>query len=390
MYVCEEKVPRPPIRVQDNAEYRVGRRKVNPTMSALHAVIMAGGAGTRFWPKSRSSTPKQLLALRSERSLLQETVDRLRGYVEPAAIWIITGSDQHTATVASLPELPPENIVAEPARRDTAPCVGLAATLIAHRDPDATMIVLPADHIIGPDENFHATLATAVQAATDGSLVTIGIKPDFPATGYGYIERGERGEGDGDWFRVARFVEKPDESTATAYLETGRYYWNSGIFVFSVSSILGEMREHLPGNAERLARIGAALDGADAAAVLEREFCEMERISIDYGVFEKAQKIAVVEAGFDWDDVGSWAALARHREPTAEGHIAHGRQVSVDAENCIVWADDPDHLIGLIGVKDLIVVSTPDATLVCPREMAEQVKALVQRCREGGLEKWLD
>ncbi len=358
-------------------------------MNQLNAVIMAGGAGTRFWPKSRTATPKQLLALRSERNLLQETVDRLSGFVEPDAIWVITGQDQHAATLAALPELPPENIVGEPARRDTAPCIGLAATLIHHRCPEATMIVLPADHIIGTREDFHATLQSAAEAAAGGPLVTIGIKPSFPATGYGYIERGESAV-EGGSFEVARFVEKPDEGTAREYLETGRFYWNSGIFVFRVSRILEELREHLPASAERLARIGASLGSDTERAVLQSEFCEMEKISIDYGVFERAASISVVEARFDWDDVGSWAAIARHHEPSAEGNVTHGRLVDVDASNCIVWADDPDHVVGLIGVEDLIVVSTPDATLVCPRSQAERVKELVARCREGGLDRWLD
>lgn len=357
-------------------------------MSTTHAIIMAGGAGTRFWPKSRTTMPKQLLALRGERTLLGETVERLAGLVPPERVWVITGEDQLLATREALPELPPERVVAEPARRDTAACIGLAATLVGLEDPEAAMIVLPADHVIEPPEQFQAVLARAVEVAREGPLVTIGIKPTHPATGYGYIQRGAADAREGV-FAVERFVEKPDRERAEQFLASGDYYWNGGIFAFTVASILGEFARCLPDHTARLKTIGEAWGGPQQGEVLQREFSALEKISIDYGVFEKAERIMTVEADFDWSDVGSWAALT-DLLPASEGGVSRGPVVAVDSADNIIWSDRDGHVVGLVGCHDLIVVHTEDATLVCPRDQAEKVKALVGRLREQGRDAWLD
>lgn len=357
-------------------------------MNELHAVIMAGGAGTRFWPKSRTTTPKQLLALSGERTLLEETVARLAGLCPADRIWIVTGAEQHEATCALMRQLPRAHVIAEPARRDTAACIGLAARLVERASPGARLVLLPADHVIAPAAAFTDALERAVRIAGDDRIATLGIRPTHPATGYGYIERGRVLEP--GIFEVVRFVEKPPLERARELVAGGRHYWNGGIFAFSAQHMTREIATHLPDHAARLDRILAAWDTPDHARVFADEFAAMSKISIDYGVMEKTRALAVVEATFDWDDVGSWAALERHLPLVSDTLRAKGRAVAVESSGCVAWSDDPDHLIGLVGLTDVIVVHAGDATLVCHKREAERVKQLVDRCRAQGLDAWLD
>ena len=344
-------------------------------MSTYYAVVMAGGGGTRFWPRSRQSHPKQLLPILGEKSLLRQTVERLFPLFPAEKIFVITGKLHSPAVRDELDILPQENIIDEPVGRDTAPCVGLAASFLEWRDPGSTFCTLPADHFIGDVEKFHAALRRAYDEAQTGTLVTFGIRPRSPATGYGYLER----EGK----RVVRFCEKPDEATARQFVEGGRHFWNSGIFVWKAGSILQEIRRLLPEQAAGLATITEAFGTSSLPQVFAEEFQKMSRISIDYGVMEKARDVVMIEADFDWDDVGSWKAAAMRRATATEGLTE-----CFESPDCLVLSTE-DHLVATLGVRGLVVVHTPDATLVAPQERSEEVKKLIDRLKTRGLDRFL-
>jgi mannose-1-phosphate guanylyltransferase len=355
----------------------------------LHAVIMAGGSGTRFWPASRERRPKQLLALTGDRSMLQQTVDRLEGLVPPHRIWIVTNERLVAAVAEQLPELPAGRIVGEPCKRDTAPCIGLAAWLVQSEDPQATMVVTPADHVIRPAERFQEAVARADELVQEDAerLVTFGIRPSYPAEAFGYIERGEP-IGTGGVYRVNHFREKPSREIAQQYLQAGCFYWNAGIFVWRAAAILKELARYEPEMCRRLDAIGRSIGRPEFPQTLSDQFGQIRGKSIDYAVMEKADKVLVMEAPFQWDDVGSWQAMARLQDADANGNTSVGRVVAVDSQNCILFGS-PDHLIATLGVRDLIVVHTGKATLVMNRSQEEHVRRIVSELQERAWTEFL-
>lgn len=359
----------------------------------LHAVIMAGGAGTRFWPASRTNTPKQLLDLAGDRTMIQATVDRLTGLIAPDRIQIITNERLVAQIQRQLPEVPSASILGEPCKRDTAPCIGLAAILLSEVDPDATMLVMPSDHVIAPVDAFQRTIRQAAELVESDPrwLVTFGIPPTYPAESFGYIERGARlpsKAGQAAAYQVAQFKEKPKRAMAEEYLSTGRFYWNSGIFVWKAATVLEGLRQHEPEMYAHLETIRNAINTAQFAAVLREEFAAIKPRSIDYAIMEKADKVAMLEAPFQWDDLGSWQALGRLRGADKEGNTIVGRHVGIDTRQTIVRGDD-EHLIVTIGVEDLIIVRTPDATLVATKSQEEAVREAVKELETKGWSSYL-
>ena len=348
----------------------------------LHAVIMAGGSGTRFWPASRADTPKQLLSLVGQTSMIRQTIDRLGTLVDPANRLVVTNRRLVEAVRRELPELPPAAVVGEPCKRDTAPCIGLAALLVTRNDPAATMAVMPADHVIESDEQFQAAIAQAARMveASPNRIVTFGIAPTYPAEIFGYIQRGEKlpaASAEAPAFRVESFREKPNAATAQQYLSSGNYYWNSGIFVWKAATILDALRERQPEMLAHLEEIVAAWDTPQQAEVLDREFAAIRGISIDYAVMEHARDVAVIEAPFAWDDLGGWQSLARRLGTDASGNTIVGKHLGIATQGTIVRTSD-DHLIVTLGLDDCIVVHTPNATLVARKDQEEAIRQVVK------------
>lgn len=334
-------------------------------------VIMAGGAGERFWPMSRRPRPKQLLPILSGRTMLQETVARLRPLF-PAARTVVVTNCAHAAEVRrQLPQV--RHVIAEPVGRNTAPCIALAAATIRQRDPAAVLAVVPADAWIGDVGCYRQVMARALAlAGRTETLLTIGIRPDRAHTGYGYIQLGAEFTDQGARFwKVRRFVEKPDLVTARRYVASGRYRWNAGIFVWSVTAIASAYQRHQPVLWRQIERI------RDARS-LRRIYPSLEKISVDYAILEKARHVVVADGDFGWDDVGDWAAIARHFPADPAGNVTRGAFAGVDATGCVTVSDQR-HVIGLVGVSDLIVIHTPDATLVCPKNQSQRVRELVNR-----------
>lgn len=356
-----------------------------------YAVILAGGKGERFWPLSTSSRPKQLLDLIGDRSLLAQAVERLDGLIPPERIFILTNQDLVEASRASVPEVPADNIIGEPIGRDTAAAVALGTALVKARNPEASFCVLTADHVIGDLELFQTTLREGLSlAAAQPFLITIGITPKEPSTGYGYIESGaayETREGI-EFSRAKRFVEKPDRATAENYLAAGTFTWNSGMFIWSVTSITQAFREFRP-------PLAALIDGLAPVAftpgftdALGRQFAGLEKISIDYAVMEKADNILVAKGIFSWDDVGSWTALEHHFPQDGAANTRIGTCEDLDASGNIIYSKG--HLTAVIGVKNLIVVQSEGVTLICPKDRAQEIKQMVTALRaHGGYEQVL-
>lgn len=357
----------------------------------LHAVIMAGGSGTRFWPQSRRTTPKQLLCLAGEGTMLQQTAERCHPWIAAERTWVVTNAVQAAAVREQLPQLPAENTLVEPAARNTAPCIGLAAMRLLHEDPEAVMLVMPADHVIRPAEKF---LTAAQQAAELVSqqpdrLVLFGVTPTFPATGYGYIERGSLVESAAaPVFEVTSFREKPAREVAEDYLRSGEYFWNCGIFCWRARTIVDQLAEHQPELADRLHRIADALGTDSEQQVLDDQFPRMKGISIDYAVLERARQVCMVEAPFEWDDVGSWLALPRLNGADADGNTADGQVCLLDSRDCIVRSSN-DHLVATLGVHDLIIVHTADATLVADAAQSERIRDLLEKLQSEDRTAWL-
>ncbi|MDQ6764704.1 MAG: sugar phosphate nucleotidyltransferase [Verrucomicrobiota bacterium] len=346
----------------------------------IYALILAGGSGERFWPLSRRARPKQLLRLISDKTLLEETVARLEGLVPNERILILTNVEQEKAVRALLPNFPAGNIVAEPAKRDTAAAVALGVGWVAARDHLATMIVLPADHVIKDTAAFHRTLETAAVAAKEsGALVTIGLKPTWACPGFGYIEQGDpvtlrrSNEARGDIHQVLRFREKPNAELAETFLRAGNFRWNAGMFIWSVPTVLSEFNRHAPELANFISQL--SVPGAFARALRER-FAGLPKISFDYAIMEKADRVLVVEAEFDWDDVGGWRAVASYFASDEDANAANCDVTALESTNNIVF-EEGGTKIALLGVHNLIVVRTGDALLVCHRHQAEKIKHLI-------------
>jgi len=347
-----------------------------------YGMVMAGGSGTRLWPMSRLARPKQLIPLVGGKSLLALAAERLEGVVPPERRLVCTGEGFRGAVREAIPWLDEANLLGEPCGRDTLNAVGLTAAVLARRDPEAVFAVLTADHLIEPREEFARRLEEGFRAveADPRRLVTFGVTPTFPATGYGYVERGEPLPGLDRVFAARRFVEKPDRETAEAYLELGTFLWNSGMFVFRASTVLEAIRRYRPDTAEALARIAREWDEPDRAATLAAIYPSLYKISVDYGLMEPASRdgslsICVVPMQLTWTDVGSWPSLAATLPADERGHRVSGaRHVDIGSERCLVVSDDPDHVVATVGCQDLIVVRTRDATLVCRAADAERVK----------------
>jgi mannose-1-phosphate guanylyltransferase len=332
----------------------------------LVVVIMAGGAGTRFWPASLRARPKQLLPLVGERTMLQQAYDRVQGLVPDARIFVVTSEALAPAVVSQLPSLPLDNVLAEPERKDTAAAVAWAALVVQQRCGDVVIATLTADHVVAPTEAFQADLRAAVVEAEGGALVTFGIPPTYAATGYGYVRLAPGGR------VVKTFVEKPDAARARQLVDAGAL-WNSGMFVWRASAILRALEEHLPAH---LALLRPAVEGG---ALLRDNWGKLQSISIDRGVMERAKDVRCVKATFSWSDVGSFPALGAHLEQDASENAHRGRVAVLDAHRNVVWSEDPAELVALVGVEDLIVVRAGKRTLVAPRARAEDIKRLVER-----------
>ena len=347
--------------------------------NSIYALILAGGSGERFWPLSRRACPKQLLRLVADKTLLEETLARLESFVPPERILILTNAEQESAVRKLLGNFPKENIVAEPAKRDTAAAVALGTGWVAARDHAAIMVVLPADHVIVNRKAFQETLALAADAAEETSgLVTIGIKPSWACPGFGYIEQGKpvrlRKRPDIDSIhRVLRFREKPNLDLAESFLRKGNFRWNAGMFVWSVPTVLREFNRHAPELADFISQVRAPENFENA---LRERFSKLPRISFDYAIMEKADRVLVLEASFDWDDIGSWRAVANYFEKDKNGNAANHSITALDSSNNIVFEEDGT-AVALLGVHDLIVVRTPDALLICHRHEAERIKDLI-------------
>lgn len=349
----------------------------------LHAVIMAGGSGTRFWPLSRRAVPKQFLRLTGQRSLIQMAFDRCQPWVSPENVWVVTNERLAQQTAEQLPAIDDRHILEEPCGRNTAPCVGLAALCLAAHDPDAVMLVMPADHAIDPPEQFQAAVerAAALVEANPETLVLFGVPPTFPSTGFGYIERSALIDAKAGAYNVASFREKPARDVAETYLRDGNFYWNCGIFVWRAQRILESLEQHVPDLHALLMRLKPHVDRPTWTEKLAKTFPEMPSISIDYAVLERESTIAVVEAPFAWDDVGSWLALERMQEADADGNTVVGPHCGIDTRRCIIRTSRK-HLVATYGIEDCIIVHTADATLVARRDDENAVRQLVAALEE--------
>ena len=358
-----------------------------------NVVIIAGGSGTRLWPMSRTGRPKQVLPLAGERSLLRVAYDRLDGLVDADRIYVCTAAAYADQVLEQLPELDPSRLIGEPVGRDTANAVGLASAVVGRDDPDAVLAIVTSDHLITPEKEFGASVdaAFAVVEERPRSLCTFGIEPTHPHTGLGYVERGEPIAGTGA-YQVARFREKPDLATAEEYLATGRFWWNSGMFVWRADTLLGVLDELLPESAAPLRRAGAAAAGPERDAVLAEIYPQLRKISVDFAVMEPVSQgrtdadVVVVPMPVQWLDVGSWAALAGTLQTDAEGNRTQALTCLLDSRDNVIVTDDPEHLVATVGVTGHIVVHTADVTMVCPLSAGERVKELVAEVqyRYGG------
>ena len=352
------------------------------------ALIMAGGRGERFWPRSRRNMPKQFLSLTDDgKTMIQLTVERILPLVDMKDIYIATNKDYRQLALEQLPGIPEENILCEPVGRNTAPCIGLGAVHIAKKYEDAIMLVLPSDHLIKFNKMYLTTLRDACRIAEKGTnLVTIGIMPDYPETGYGYIKFDAK-EPEGGAYRVDRFVEKPSLEVAKEYLAAEEYLWNSGQFIWKVSSILKNLKQYMPDTYERLLRIQGAIGTQEEEQILDREFHEMESQSIDYGIMEKAKDIYILPGAFGWDDVGSWLAVERIKKTNEFGNVVNGNIITVNTKNCIIQGGRK--LIAAVGLQDLIIVDTEDATLICEKDNTGDIKKVLENLKICNRDEYL-
>ncbi|MCX5852343.1 MAG: mannose-1-phosphate guanylyltransferase [Deltaproteobacteria bacterium] len=352
----------------------------------MYAVIMAGGRGTRFWPLSREQRPKHLLAITGEKSLIRLTVERILPLVPREKIIIVTAAAHAEAVVRELPEIPGENILIEPAGKNTAPCIALASFHIRKRGGDDSMIVLPSDHVVTDEERFRSVVSTALHMATRGPrLVTIGITPTRPDTGFGYIEKGALAEdGTPPVFKALSIREKPDRQTAERFLREGTFLWNSGMFIWRVSTVLDALARFLPDTYEKMAAVADVLGTDREKEALAAAYAGVQSISIDYGVMEKADNVYVVEGDFGWSDVGSWDSLWEISAKDCNGIAAGGTVIAVDSSNSLIMSGK-EKVVALVGVDDLIIVESHDALLICRRGDSQKVKDVVDELERKNL-----
>jgi len=367
---------------------------MKPANKNIHAVVMAGGAGTRFWPLSRESSPKQMLKIVGEDTMIRQTIKRLSGFLPDENISIVTSEKLAFDLSIHLEGLKKDKghlkIITEPFGRNTAPAIGLAAVYLKKTKTDPIMIVLPADHNIRSEDIFIETLKTAIKCAEGNWIVTLGIKPSRPETGYGYIKKSSKLKAQSSklqMYRVEKFTEKPDAKTAQKYLKDGNYLWNSGIFVWKTSSILEEIKKYMPALYNGLLKIEKAIGTKGERKVIEGVYSELDTVSIDYAVLEKSKNVMVVPADIGWSDVGSWAALDEALPHDANGNIIKGNVVDVESRDSIIFSGG--RLVATIGLKNMVVVDTADATLVCRKEKAQDVKKIVDELKKHGREEYL-
>ena len=346
-------------------------------------VIMAGGKGERFWPKSRINLPKQFLSLTDDgKSMIQHTVERVKSLVDIENVYVVTNEMYKNLVLEHIPDIPKENIIIEPVAKNTAPCIGLAAMHIVKKNINSKMIILPSDHLIKFNEVFIDTLKIALDVVEKGdNLATIGITPNYPETGYGYINftKGESFKDSTNIYEVLRFVEKPNLEKAKEYLTSGQYLWNSGMFVWKALTILKNFKEYLPEIYEGLQKIGESINTGKYEEVLKKEFSNLPSESIDYGIMEKAKNIYVIPGNFGWDDVGSWLSLERINKTNQDGNVISGNVISIKTKNSIIQGNEK--LIATIGLEDIVIVDTEDVTLICHKNNSQEVKEIINNLR---------
>lgn len=358
----------------------------------ITSLIMAGGKGERFWPKSRTNLPKQFLSMSGNKSMIQQAVSRLELLMDIQQIFIVTNELYAELISIQIPHLPTDNIIIEPSGRNTAPCIALSSIYIDEKYPNSTIIVLPSDHIVKNESEFIDILKTATRVADRGeNIVTLGISPTYPETGYGYIESSNEVSTINDnmeVFKVKRFVEKPDLQTAESYLSTGRYYWNSGMFIWKSNTIIRCFEKYMPELYEFILTIRESINTGMSQDVIHGEFMKMPEESIDYGIMEKADNIYVIPCKFGWDDVGSWTALDRINDRDEDGNVIKGNILNIDTKRCIIESNN-GKLVATLGIEDLIVVDTDDVTLICTKDKAQEVKQLLKVLRMQEREQYL-
>jgi mannose-1-phosphate guanylyltransferase len=349
----------------------------------LYGVILAGGFGERFWPKSKPDTPKQLLSITSKKTLLEETIDRIASLIPKERILIVTNKIIGKKILSTVSTLSNDNIIAEPMRKNTAPAIAISALYLKHQDKDAIMAVLPADHFIPDKERFLKILSTAYDVASKKeNLITFGITPTRPETGYGYIEVGKKVavKNGISIYEVCSFREKPDLNTAKEFIAKGGYLWNSGMFIWHVETILEAFNKFMPAAYSGLMQLQNYINPINESKLTEF-YQHVENISIDFGIMEKAKNILMIEGDFVWDDVGSWKALERIYPKDKDKNVILGKHIGIDTQNCIIMGEE--NLVATIGISDLIIVNTQEATFICPKDRAEEVKKIVEKLRRS-------
>ncbi len=353
----------------------------------LYAVIMAGGVGSRFWPRSKKKMPKQLLNIFGTNTMIQETVERLDGIVPEENILIVTNKVQKDEIIKQLPNVPKKNIIEEPFGRNTAACIGLASVIIRSKNQDAVTLILPADHIIRDIEDYHKTLKEAAEFAQNSKgLVTIGIKPTRPETGYGYIQM-EEDEVENNIHKVYTFAEKPNYATAVRFLESGDFYWNSGMFIWHVDAILSEIEKYMPDLHEGLNELEPSINTPEFNTTLGNVYGKLRNISIDYGIMEKSQNVFLIKGEFSWSDVGSWEEVYQLSEKDDNGNASMGKVFTEMTVDSYIYS--PDKFTSVIGVENLIIINTDDALLVCRRDKSQDVKKIVDHLKMNKLSEYL-
>lgn len=353
-----------------------------------YGVIMAGGGGTRFWPLSRKELPKQFLNLSGKNTMVVDTALRLSKVADKEDIFVVTNKTTKDATILQTKEiLKADHILGEPAARNTAACIGYAAMEIVKKYEDGIMVIVPSDHFIKDEDEFARVLKAAVNTAeTEDKLVTVGIKPTFPSTGYGYIKYVAN---DAVAKEVMEFVEKPDLETAMGYVESGEYAWNSGMFIWKASTILSYFERLLPDIYEYLVKIGDALGQANEEQVIEELYPQIPKISIDYGIMERADGVKMLEGDFGWNDVGSFDAFDQIHQPDENGNIALAKNCSIDSKDNVLYSTEEGHLIAVLGIEDVVAVHTKDVTLICNKSRSQDIKLFVDKLDEKGLGEFL-